>query len=93
MTNIDPMARSLTIANAKAHLSDAIKRAENGEAVVLTRYGRAVAALISVEDLDRLQGRGGPGLAGLAGGWAGSEELAEEIEAVRANRGPPRRRR
>jgi tRNA(fMet)-specific endonuclease VapC len=87
------MARSLTIANAKAHFSDVIKRAENGEAVVLTRYGRAVAALISVEALDRLQGSGGPGLAGLAGGWAGSKELAEEIDEVRADRGPPRRRR
>lgn len=87
------MARSLTIADAKAHFSDAVKRAENGEAVVLTRYGRAVAALISVGDLDRLQGRVGTGLAGLAGGWAGSEELAEEVEAVRARRGPTRSRR
>lgn len=84
------MARSLTIANAKAHLSDAVKRAENGEAVVLTRYGRPVAALISVEDLDRLQGRASKGLAQVAGGWEGSGELAEKVEEVRARRGPTR---
>jgi prevent-host-death family protein len=93
MTNNEPMARSLTIAAAKAHLSDAVKRAEGGEAIVLTRYGRAVAALVSVEDLHRLQHRGSAGLAGLAGGWAGSEELAERVDEVRAHRGPPRPRR
>lgn len=93
MTNMSLMVRSLTIADAKAHLSDAVKRAENGEAVVLTRYGRAVAALISVSDLHRLQGRRGAGLASLAGGWAGSGKLAEEVEYVRAARGPTRSRR
>lgn len=87
------MARSLTIADAKAHFSDAVKRAENGEAVVLTRYGRAVAALISVEELNRLKRAGGAGLAGLAGGWTGSEKLAKEVEAVQGARGPTRSRR
>ncbi len=86
------MSRSLTIADAKAHLSDAVKRAEGGEAVVLTRYGRAVAALISVQDLARLRAQSGPGLASLAHGWAGSHELASTIDEVRLGRTPPRKR-
>ena len=30
------------------------------------------------------------GLADLAGGWAGSDELAEDVENLRAGRGPTR---
>ncbi|MGB5879360.1 MAG: type II toxin-antitoxin system prevent-host-death family antitoxin, partial [Thermoanaerobaculia bacterium] len=49
--------------------------------IVLTRHGRPVAALVSIELFEQLQRlrAGGPeaGLVSLAGGWEGSEEVAE----------------
>jgi antitoxin (DNA-binding transcriptional repressor) of toxin-antitoxin stability system len=52
---------------------------ENGESVVITRDGRAVAALVplkEVEHLARLRAAGSEGgLASLAGGWEDSDEL------------------
>ncbi|MGB6366286.1 MAG: type II toxin-antitoxin system Phd/YefM family antitoxin [Thermoanaerobaculia bacterium] len=70
-----------TIARAKAHFSQCLREAEGGQPIVLTRHGRPVAALVSIElfeQLERLRA-GGPeaGLVSLAGGWEGSEEVAE----------------
>ena len=51
----------VTVAEAKAHLSGLIDRAERGEAVRITRRGKPVARLTSVErqikpiDLDALR--------------------------------------
>lgn len=36
----------ISIAEAKAHLAELIRRAEAGEEIELTRYGRAVARII-----------------------------------------------
>ena len=75
------MATVQTIVDAKAHFSRCLRDAENGEPVVLTRHGRPVAVLVSVElfeQLERLRAAGPEtGLVGLAGGWEGSEEVAE----------------
>jgi antitoxin (DNA-binding transcriptional repressor) of toxin-antitoxin stability system len=53
--------------------------------VVITRRGRPVAALVGAEEFDRLRRlrSAGPeaGLASVAGGWEGSAELAERIDA------------
>ena len=76
----------MPLAEAKAKLSDAVRSAEQGEAVVITRHGRPVAALVRVEDLERLQRlrAAGPegGLASLAGGWAGSDDLVRNLQAA-----------
>jgi prevent-host-death family protein len=51
----------VTVAEAKAHLSELIERAERGEPVRITRRGKPVARLTGVErrvkpiDLDALQ--------------------------------------
>lgn len=78
------MARNISLAEAKAKLSECIREAERGEPVVITRYGKPVAALVGAEELerlDRLRAAGpGAGLAGLAGGWEGSEELADALD-------------
>lgn len=43
----------IPISHAKAKLSDLVRRAEAGEAVVLTRYGKPVVRLVKVaEDRD-----------------------------------------
>lgn len=78
------MTKSLSLAEAKASLSEAIRNVEAGEAVLITRHGKAVAALVRAEDLEVLQRlrAAGPegGLASLAGGWEDSEELVHILE-------------
>jgi prevent-host-death family protein len=73
-----------SVAEAKARFSHYLRSAESGQAVVITRRGRPVAALVSASDLaeiERLRAAGPEkGLAGLAGGWEGSDELRERIE-------------
>lgn len=73
------------VAEAEAHLDDLLKAVGEGETVVLTRNGRPVATLIP----PRTQAPGEPekkGLASLAGGWEGSDELADLVEEIRAAR-------
>ena len=73
------MNKSLSIAKAKATLSDCIRDVEAGSSVLITRHGKPVAALVRASDLQRLDRlrKAGPegGLASLAGGWEDSDEL------------------
>ena len=86
------MARVRTIVDAKAHFAECVRQAEQGEAIVLTRHGRSVAAIVPidlVEELTRLRAAGpAGGLASVAGGWRGSEEVAEK--ALEYGRSPGR---
>lgn len=86
------MRETVSIARAKARLSHWIRQAEGGEPVVITRRGTPVAALVPAEDLERLRRlrAAGPegGLASLAGGWEGSEELVRALKG--SARTPPR---
>ena len=86
------MARTLSAAQAKAQLADCLRKAEHGEAVIITRHGKAVAALVAVDRVSR-PGRkdvhAGAGLASLAGGWKGSEDLVKALSRIRRPR--PRR--
>lgn len=74
--------KTRTLADAKAHFAQCLREAERGDSVLLTRHGRPVAAIVSIdllEDLERLQAAGPEGgLVSLAGGWEGSEEVAEK---------------
>ena len=75
------MATSFPLAEVKARLSACIRLAESGEPVYITRHGRTVAALVPAADLEQLERlrAAGPdkGLASLAGGWEGSDQLAD----------------
>lgn len=78
------MEKSLSVAEAKATFSECIREVEAGFSVIITRHGRPVAALVrtdSLEELERLR-KAGPqgGLASIAGGWEGSEELAKVLD-------------
>jgi prevent-host-death family protein len=83
---------TISAARAKAELAECIRRAEAGEPVVITRHGKPVAALVPadrLQQIERLRAAGpDAGLAGLAGGWTGSEELVEHLREFR--RSPPR---
>ncbi len=89
------MAKQVTIAEARDQLSAHVRSAEHGTPVVITRRGRAVAAIVAAEEYQRIERlrAAGPqaGLAGVAGGWEGSEELVRELDARR--RSPPRHAR
>jgi prevent-host-death family protein len=80
-----PMStRSLSVAQVKATLSEQIRSAEHGDPVVITRHGKAVAALVPADDLEalrRLRAKGPEGgLASIAGGWEDSEELVAILD-------------
>jgi prevent-host-death family protein len=86
-----PARRS--IAEVKARFAECLRQVEDGEPIVITRHGRAIAALVDVDLLDRLERlrAAGPesGLASVAGGWEGSQEVAERaVEFGRAGGRP-----
>ena len=84
--------KSISLAEVKATLSERIREVERGDPLLITRNGRPVAALVrpeAVEQLERLRAAGpGGGLASVAGGWEGSEELAGLLD--RSPRSGPR---
>lgn len=89
------MAERVRVTEAKAQLSELMARVGyGGERFVIERRGRPLAALVGVEDLDRLENKNegvGPqplGAIALAGAWVEVEErdvdaMLEEIYAER----------
>jgi len=81
------LSRTVSAAEAKARFSDCVRRAEGGDPVVITRHGKPVAALVPASALNQLRGlhSAGPeaGLAGVAGGWKGSDELVRALARSR----------
>lgn len=49
------MAKQYSIADARRHLSTVVDEAESGAEVQLTRRGRVVAVVVSIEEYDRLK--------------------------------------
>ncbi len=96
MTIIGPVER-ITIANAKATFAACVRSAELGGILMITKHGRPVAALVpaeAAEELKRLRSAGpASGLAGLAGGWKGSDRLVADVLKIARGpvRGTPRR--
>jgi prevent-host-death family protein len=76
--------KSLSVAEIKATLSEQIREVETGEPIIITRHGKAVAALVRAEDLKQLERlrAAGPntGLASLAGGWEDADDLLRILE-------------
>ena len=87
------MSRNLSVVEAKTQLSDCIREVEQGGSVLITRHGKAVAALVPadiIEQVERLR-KAGPqgGLASCAGGWKSSEDLVRLL--AQSKRTKPRR--
>lgn len=86
--------RPVSVVEAKARFSEVVREAEAGAIVMIRRHGRNVAAVVPANDAERMSRlrAAGPekGLAAVAGGWKGSEELVSQLGAIR--RTPPRRR-
>jgi prevent-host-death family protein len=83
----------VSVVEAKARFSECVREAEAGGVVLIRRHGKAVAAVVPAEDVESLRRlrAAGPegGLASLAGGWKGSDELVASVAGLR--RGRPRR--
>jgi prevent-host-death family protein len=81
----------ISAAEAKAHFAACLKAAERGDALVITKHGRRVAAIVPATDLEQLRRLrvAGPraGLASVAGGWRGSEDLVAAVQRLRRTRG------
>ena len=81
------MPDEVSAAAIKTHLSEYLRRVERGESVVITRYGKPVAALVRADELAalaRLRSAGPEaGLAGLVGRWEDADELVREISEIR----------
>ena len=77
------MSIEMSVAEAKARFSECVRDAESGEEVVITRHGRPVALVVGGENVllirRMLAAASGKGLASIAGGWEGSDELADAI--------------
>ena len=80
------MATTVSAAKAKAELSSLINRvAYGGERIIIERHGKPAAALVPVEELERLQAKQGArweklGALAFYGAWEGlmtNEEMDE----------------
>ncbi len=86
-------AKRIPAADAKARFAECLRTAEKGQAIIITRHGKDVAAIIPAEELSRMERTKASddpklGLAGLIGGWQGSEELYRILKRIK--RSPPR---
>ncbi len=75
---------TISVANAKSHLSELIAKSSYGhERFIITRRNKPVAALVSLKDLQIIeQHEERQGLASVAGRWKGFDEVAENIEDI-----------
>ncbi|MEM9247676.1 MAG: type II toxin-antitoxin system prevent-host-death family antitoxin [Pseudomonadota bacterium] len=67
----------IAIAEAKAQFAELIRRAESGEAIELTRYGRPVARIVAAE---RPVGR--PLIGAMAGAFTLPDDVFEGDDAI-----------
>ena len=79
------MRENLSVADAKKHLSELMSRvAYNNERFLIERRGKPMAALVSTEDLARLEkeAKAGQGLLAAVGACADFEEWDLMIENI-----------
>ncbi len=78
-----------SVADAKKHLSELMSRvAYNGERFLILRRGKPMAALVSAEDLARLeqQPAAAKGLLAAVGAWADFDDLDQVVEDIYRHR-------
>ncbi len=79
------MASVLGVGEAKKRLSELMSRVVyRGERFVIQRRGKAMAALVSAEDLARLEQEpvAPKGLLAAVGAWADFEEIDQVVEGI-----------
>jgi prevent-host-death family protein len=88
-------ATSISVAKAKSHISELIAKSQfSHERFIITKRDKPVAALVSLDDLKKLeQYEEKQGLATIAGKWQGFDEVADamgKIEILRQTGGKGR---
>lgn len=79
--------RTVSVAEAKAKLSELLGQvAHRGERVIVQRRGKPVAALVPLEDLERIGGEQGDWIDATIRLGADYPELADSIDEVVAER-------
>ena len=95
MTNLYKMTnkskhRVLSAAEAKLHFAESLRNVDKGNVIVITRYGKPVAALVGPEDLAQLERLKSQvpeeGLAQLVHRLKDSRELSDALDEVASNR-------
>lgn len=87
-------AKAISVADAKREFSDVVGAVRHrGQRFVIERHGTPVAALVSLEDLARLEGEAAPrGFLALVGAFADATEWADTLDEVVGGRaGQPQR--
>lgn len=87
MTNISrAVSKALSVAEAKAHFSECIETALEEGYILITRYGKPVAAVVDIQDLAQLQrlraAREAGSLADIAEGWEDADEFAQILDEI-----------
>jgi prevent-host-death family protein len=80
----------LSAAEAKLHFAESLRMVGKGNVIVITRYGKRVAALVGPEDLAQLEKLKSQvpqeGLAQLVHRWKDARELSNALDEVASNR-------
>ena len=79
------MSKNLSVADAKKHFSELMGRvAYNKERFLIERHGKQMAALVSAEDLARLEreSKAPQGLLAAVGAWSEFDELDQMVEDI-----------
>ncbi|MDJ0637013.1 MAG: type II toxin-antitoxin system Phd/YefM family antitoxin [Xenococcaceae cyanobacterium MO_188.B29] len=78
--------KALSIAEAKAHFSECIDMAVNEGYVLITRYGKPIAAIVDLQDLEQLMrlraARETGTLANLGNDWEDADEFAQILDDI-----------
>lgn len=78
--------KALSVAEAKAHFSECIESAVNEGYVLITRYGKPIAAVVDLQDLEQLMrlraARETGTLATLNNNWEDADEFAQILDEV-----------
>jgi prevent-host-death family protein len=88
------MTRKVPVAEAKAKLSELMARvAHGGERIVIERHGKPIAALVSIEDLAKIEPAGGSDeeadpLLRFVGAWGAvpDDEIDRIVDLIYAER-------
>lgn len=78
--------KALSVAEAKAHFSECIENAVNEGYVLITRYGKPIAAIVDLQDLEQLMrlrsARETGTLANLGSDWEDADEFAQILDEI-----------
>jgi len=84
----------VSIAEAKSHFSEYVSKvAYAGEKFLITKRGKPLVALVSIEDLKNIKaGKEEKGLSEIIGKWKNFEEIEDNIDKIYSSRKEDRRR-